>query len=43
MVQTLQPTQVVSFTTLAPVILSTVMASTGQACRHQASSHCVQV
>jgi hypothetical protein len=43
MVQTLQPTQVVSLTTLAPVALSTVMASTGQACRHQASSHCVQV
>ena len=43
MVQTLQPTQVVSLTTLAPVILSMVMASTGQACRHQASSHWVQV
>ncbi len=43
MVQTLQPTQVVSFTTLAPVSLSIVIASTGQACRHQASSHWVQV
>jgi hypothetical protein len=43
MVHTLQPTHVVSFTTLAPVSLSTVIASTGQACRHQASSHCVHV
>ncbi len=43
MVQTLQPTQVASFTTLAPVSASSVIASTGQACRHQASSHCVQV
>ena len=43
MVQTLQPTQVLSFTTLAPVSRSIVIASTGHACRHQASSHCVQV
>ena len=42
-VQTLQPTQVVSATTFAPVALSMVIASTGQACRHQASSHWVQV
>jgi aldehyde:ferredoxin oxidoreductase len=34
---------VVSFTTLAPVSMSSVIASTGQACRHQASSHWVQV
>ena len=32
-----------SLTTLAPVAWSTVMASTGQECRHQASSHWVQV
>jgi hypothetical protein len=31
MVQTLQPTQVLSLTTLAPVSLSSVMVSTGQA------------
>ena len=43
MVQTLQPTQVDSDTILAPLSLSTVIASTGQACRHQASSHWVQV
>ena len=42
-VQTLQPTQVDSCTILAPEAASMVMASTGQACTHQASSHWVQV
>ena len=42
-VQTLQPTQVGSRTIFAPVTGSSLMASTGQAIRHQASSHCVQV
>jgi hypothetical protein len=43
MVQTLHPTQTSSRTTFAPVPASTLIASTGHACRHQASSHCVQV
>src|SRR5208282_3032054 len=43
MVHTLQPTQVFSSTSLAPVLRSRTMASTGQAWRHQASSHWVQV
>ena len=42
-VQTLQPTQRASETTLAPVAASTEMASTGQASMHQASAHWVQV
>ncbi len=42
-VQTLQPTQVGSRTIFAPVTGSSLMASTGQAIRHHASSHCVQV
>jgi hypothetical protein len=43
MVQTLQPTQMLSFTSTAPVSRLRVMAVTGQACRHQASAHWVQV
>ena len=43
MVHTLHPTHVDSLTTLAPLSRSMVIASTGQACRHQASSHWVQV
>ncbi len=43
MVHTLHPTQVASLTTFAPVSLSSVIASTGHACRHHASSHCVHV
>jgi len=42
-VQTLQPTQTGSSTIFAPVAASTLIASTGQARMHQASSHCVQV
>ena len=43
MVQTLQPTQTFGSTSFAPVARFTVIASTGHACRHQASSHWVQV
>jgi hypothetical protein len=43
MVQTLQPTHLSSETTFAPVDMSILIASTGQARMHQASSHWVQV
>jgi hypothetical protein len=38
-VHTLHPTQVASFTIFAPVPASNVIAPTGQARMHQASSH----
>jgi len=42
MVHSLHPTHMSSLTTLAPTG-EMVIASTGQATRHHASAHCVQV